>query len=101
MRKNSALVYALGLSFTSFSYLPAKVLQIIREEVKPGKAAAHEKVEAGWPRAFAKAKWPTHYLAIQSMSGPTEAWFLVGYPSLAAWEKENQNADKATAHYRW
>jgi hypothetical protein len=38
----------------------AKVLQIFREQVKPGKGAAHETVEAGWPKAFAKAKWPTH-----------------------------------------
>jgi len=72
---------------------PSKVIQIYREEVKPGKTAAHEKVEVGWPRAFAKANSPTHYLAVTSVSGPTEAWYITGYESLAAWEKDTQNND--------
>lgn len=67
---------------------PPKVLQVIREEVKPGKGPAHEKVEAGWPRAFAMANWPTHYLAMTSITGPSEAWFLVGFDSFTAWEKD-------------
>ena len=73
---------------------PPKVLQIFREEVKPGKGAAHEKMEAGWPRAFANAKWPTHYLAMTSVSGPAEAWFTTGYDSLAAWEKDTWDVGK-------
>ena len=60
------------------SQAPPKVLQIFVESVKPGKGSAHEKVEPGWPAAFRKAKWPTHYLAMTSMSGPGEAWFLSG-----------------------
>ncbi len=75
---------------------PPKVLQIYREEVKPGKTAEHEKVEAGWPRAFAKAKWATHYLAIVSVTGPSEAWFLTGFDSLAGWEKDTRAAEKNT-----
>ena len=67
---------------------PPKVIQIIREEVKPGKGAAHEKVEVGWPRAFANAKSPTHYLAMTSVTGPSEAWFVTGFNSLAAWEAD-------------
>jgi len=76
---------------------PSKVIQIYREEVKPGKGAAHEKVEVGWPRAFAKANSPTHYLAMTSVSGPTEAWFITGYPSLAAWEKDTQSIESNAA----
>ncbi len=72
---------------------PPRVLQVIREEVKPGKGPAHEKVEAGWPRAFAKANWPTHYLAMTSMTGPSEAWFLIGFDSFAAWEKDVKSTD--------
>lgn len=67
---------------------PPKILQIFREEVKPGKGPAHEKFEAGWPAALAKADWPSHYLALTSMTGPTEAWFITGYESVAAWEKD-------------
>ena len=76
---------------------PPKVLQIFREEVKPGRGAAHEKVEAGWPKAFANAKWPTHYLALVSVTGPSEAWFLTGFDSLAAWEKDSRGIDKNAA----
>ena len=76
---------------------PPKVLQIFREEVKPGKTAAHEKVEAGWPRAFAKAKWPTYYLAATSVTGPSEAWFITGYDSYASYETDQKNLEKASA----
>jgi hypothetical protein len=73
---------------------PPKVLQIFREEVKPGKGSIHEKTEAGWPKAFAKAKWPVHYLAVTSVTGPGEAWFLSGYPSYAAYETDQRNIEK-------
>lgn len=82
---------------TPGNWPPPKVVQIYREEIKPGKAPAHELVEAGWPRAFAKANWPTHYLAITSTTGPSEAWFLTGYESLDAWEKDSRNIDKNPA----
>ncbi|MFI5182241.1 MAG: hypothetical protein ACHQPI_12710 [Thermoanaerobaculia bacterium] len=72
---------------------PPKILQIYREDVKPGKNAAHEKVEAGWPRAFAKADFPYHYLALVSRTGPSEAWFVSGYPSFAEWEKSQRALD--------
>jgi hypothetical protein len=52
------------------------VLTIFREEVKYGHSAAHETLEAGWPAAFAKAKSPHSYIAITSITGPNEAWFL-------------------------
>ena len=76
---------------------PPDVLQIVREEVKIGKTAAHEKLEMGWPRAFAKANFPSHYVAMTSVTGPNEAWFVTGYPSLAAWEKDTKaNASNPT-----
>jgi len=73
---------------------PPKVLQIAREQVKPGKNALHEKVEAGWPRLFANAHWPTHWLGVTSLTGPNEAWFLTGFDSFAAWEKDNHDIEK-------
>jgi hypothetical protein len=76
---------------------PPKVLQIFVESVKPGKGAAHEKVEIGWPAAFRKAKWPTHYLAMTSTTGPGEAWFLSGYDSYAALETDQKNVEKTPA----
>jgi hypothetical protein len=67
---------------------PPKVLQIFREIVKPGHAAGHAKTEAGWPAAFDKAAWPTHYFALTSVSGPSEAWYITPWDSFAAYEKD-------------
>jgi len=63
-------------------------LTIVREYVKTGRAAEHPKTEAGWPAAFAKANSPTNYLALVSMTGADEAWFLVPNASYAAMEAD-------------
>jgi hypothetical protein len=74
---------------------PPKVLTIFREFVKPGKAGmVHEKAESAFVQAFTKASWPTHYLAVTSLSGKPRALFLIGYDSFAAWEKDNQATEK-------
>lgn len=79
------------------SIAPPKVLQIFVESVKPGKGAAHAKIEAGWPLAFRKAKWPVHYMAMTSMTGPSEAWFLSGYDSYSAWEADQKHVEQTPA----
>ena len=71
-----------------------KVLLIDRETVKFGKDAGHEKNEAAFARAAAAAKSPDHYLAVTSMSGPSEAWFLVGFDSYADWQKASEYDDQ-------
>ena len=76
---------------------PPKVLQIYREEVKVGRAPAHVKVEKSFVAASVRANWPTHYLAMTTVTGPSEAWFLTGYASFAAWEKDRDEADKNKA----
>jgi hypothetical protein len=43
------------------------------------------------------AKWPTHYLAVESLSGPSRALFLTGYDSFAAWEKDTNATEKNKA----
>lgn len=73
---------------SEYSHRPPKVLVIGREDVKPGKGMAHEKSEAAWAQAFARAKWPTYYLGMSSVSGPSQVWFCVGYDSFAAMEKD-------------
>ena len=60
------------------------LITIIREQVKMGRAAEHERIEAGWPAAFAKAKSTTYYLAMTSLTGAGEAWFLTPYANNAA-----------------
>lgn len=85
------LSFALPLVAQDDGARPApNVLQIYREMVKPGRTAAHEKLEMGWPKAFRNSKNPSHYLAMTSITGPTEAWFVAGYPSYEAWENETK-----------
>lgn len=79
-----------------------RVLQITREYTKPGKAGqAHDKMEAAFVQAMAKAKWPVHYLALTSLSGKQRALFMTRYPSLEAYEKDGaatqRNATLSTA----
>jgi len=69
--------------------MPPKVLTVFREYTKPGKAGtAHEKTESMFIQAMKQAKWPTHYLAVESLSGQSRALFFTGYDSFAAWEKD-------------
>ena len=70
---------------------PPKVLEIQREFLKPGKAGMiHDKSESHFVQDFARAKWPTHYIALNSMSGRARALYLTGYPSFEAWDKDNK-----------
>jgi hypothetical protein len=69
---------------------PPKVIQIVREFVKPGKGgAAHEKAESAFVQAFARAKWPTHYFAATALTGKPRVLFFVAFDSFEAWEKDS------------
>ena len=66
-----------------------RVLVVQREFVKPGKAGAiHEKSESAFVQAMSRAKWPTHYLAMQAMSGKPRVLFFISYPSFETWEQD-------------
>jgi hypothetical protein len=70
-----------------------KVLTIIREHVKVGRAAEHSKYEAGYPAAMEKAKSPDYYIALTSLTGPNEAWYLLpqkSFKSLAESMKRDE-----------
>jgi hypothetical protein len=88
---SSLLVGCIGLAVAQEAPpAPPKVLTIIREFVKPGRTGSmHEKTESAFVTAFANAKWPEHYLAVDSLSGPPRSLFLIGYDSFEAWEKDN------------
>ena len=60
------------------------LITIVREEVKLGRDADHARVEAGWPAAYEKAKSPDYYLALTSVTGTPEAWYVGAYASHAA-----------------
>jgi len=71
-----------------------KFLHIFREQVKMGRAADHAKWETGWPAAYAKAKSPYSYIALVSVTGPQEAWYVSPYPSQAAFGEAMALEDK-------
>ena len=67
---------------------PPKILEIIREDSKPGKTTAHRKHEARWTQAVVKADPKTpHMLTISSVTGPDEDWFMMGFDNFAQFEK--------------
>ncbi len=77
---------------------PPKVLLIFREFLKPDKGGApREKAESAFVQAFSHAKAPTHYLAMNSLSGKNRALFLIPYDSFEAWEKDNMWVQKNPA----
>jgi hypothetical protein len=86
-------------SWTAAQEKPAlpKVLTIMREFVKAGKAGmVHDKAESAFVDAMARAKWPTHYLGVTSMSGKSRALFLTWYATFEAWQKDG-DASQANA----
>lgn len=106
MKKASRCLTGLVIAFVCVTAAQAqsegtsvpKVLQITREYTKPGKAGqAHEKMEAAFVQAMAKAKWPVHYLALTSLSGKQRALFMTRYPSFEAYEKDGAAIQKNAA----
>jgi hypothetical protein len=68
---------------------PPPILQRIREIVKVGRGDAHEVNEHAWAVAYAKAKLPYYGIAMTSMTGPSDAWFMFGWPSFKALDDAN------------
>jgi len=104
MKSALAVLHAALLSVSSASValgqgMPTSqpnLLTIVREEVKTGHNAMHAAHEAGWPAAYAKAKSQDYYLAMVSMTGPNEAWYVGPYASHAAYEEsmKRESSDK-------
>lgn len=86
-----------AIAQTSAPPMPPTVLSIFREEIKAGRNAAHETLETGYVQALAQAKWPVNSLAMTSASGTNEAWYLSGYDSFAALEKDRKDVEKKPA----
>lgn len=93
------MLLVIGSATAASSQMPTTqptFLTIVREEVKVGHGAAHAAHEAGWPAAFARAKSPDYYLALVSMTGPAEAWYVAPYASQSALG-ESMKRDDANA----
>jgi hypothetical protein len=105
MNKFSRVLFAVSLGISCSCILTAqdkpaipKVLAITREFTKPGKSGmVHDKAESAFVQAMTRAKWPTHYTGMTSLSGKQRALFLTQYESFEAWEKDTQATQKSTA----
>ena len=92
------LVFACSSMAAAQGSAPPKVLQITREYTKPGKGGmAHDKAESLFVQSMVRAKWPTHYLGVTSLTGKPRALFLTLYDSYEAMDKDNTSMMKNTA----
>src|SRR5256884_644893 len=57
------------------------------------RGAEHTRIEAGWPAAFTRAKSPSSYLALVSLTGRDEVWFTIPFASNAAVAEEFKRQD--------
>jgi hypothetical protein len=74
-----------------------KFMHVFREQIKPGRSGEHAKWEAGWPAAYEKAKSPYNYIALQSITGPSEVWYVVPLANQAAYGEMVAADDKDPA----
>jgi hypothetical protein len=80
----TVLAFVAGGTAAALAQGLPKFLNIVREQVKVGRSADHSKFEAGWPAAFEKAKDSGYYIALVSMTGPSEALYVTPFASQAA-----------------
>ncbi len=88
------LAFALGQTSQMKAGQPPKYLQIIVEEVRAGKMAAHNHLEAEWTDALKKAGIKGHYLGASSLAGQSEALWLLLHDGLG--EVEELREQEAT-----
>ncbi len=87
-------ISGLGLVPLAAQEKPAPVIEILKESIKEGRGAPHEKVEADYAAAFRKANFPGRYVALATMSGPNEVWFIEPMPSFASAAEYDQVQQK-------
>lgn len=92
--QNAAAQDATAQNASGQNHEPPAVMGIIREAVKEGHSAAHEKVEADWSGAMRKHNFPYHDLALTSVTGPAEALFLLPAKSFAEVEQASKEMQK-------
>lgn len=102
MTRNTFAVVSLGVvaavsALAQAERHPPKVLHIYREEIKQGRNSAHEKTESDYARMLARNKYPVLQIAMTSVSGPNEAWFLETHNSFASISDIDAMEDKNPA----
>lgn len=87
----TCLPVAAAQDHSSVIMQPAKVLVVIDDLLKPSaEGSVHQQTKGAFLHALMDAKWPQHYLTMDSLSGSSRTLFLIGYDSFADWEKDMQ-----------
>jgi hypothetical protein len=76
---------------------PPAILEIYRDPVLPGKEAAFRAVEEDAARICAKHGFPNPHVAIESLTGPKEVWWLNAFESEAHKQKVTDEYASNTA----
>jgi hypothetical protein len=66
---------------------PPGILEIHRERLKPGAIAEYRNLESRAAQACRDAPCPNPYLAMRSLAGPEEVWFLNGFDTYEILER--------------
>jgi hypothetical protein len=95
------LVFLAAVGAAAQTSGPPQVLRIIRQSIKPGAGAEHEKIGANIARGVARAKYPANFLALSSISGLPETWILESHDSFASVEAATTFVESTPAVKWW
>ena len=85
------LLVAAPVALSSQSPAPSGILTVFRESVKVGKGAAHDAHEDSWARAVTAAKGAEPFVAMSSLTGPNEIWYMQAFPTWDAYQKSTES----------
>jgi hypothetical protein len=93
------LLVAAPVALSAQSPAPNSILTVFRESVRVGKGAAHDAHEDSWARAVTAAKGAEPFVAMSSLTGPNEVWYMQAFPTWDAYQKstESNRANSAQA----
>lgn len=81
---------AIAQTQTAQRLTPPNVLEVVVEYIKPGQnGSPHQKTEGAFAQAMRDAKWQSHYIGMNALTGKLRAVFFVPYGSFADWQKDN------------
>jgi hypothetical protein len=66
---------------------PPKILLLVRQQFKPGKVPARERLERATSAVYNRLEVPVYWMEMQAFTGPPEALFFAPYDSFEAIEK--------------
>lgn len=79
-----SLVLALSAPTVPTPDASMQILQIYRDPLTPGREAEYDAVERDAARLCARLGFPNPHLALESLTGPREVWWLNAFASEAA-----------------